>query len=86
MPAHGKLSVEIKSRRLADAIAESLGPEANHPAGSKARVSIGVDQRTLELKFLARDAAALRAVMNSYLRMIGACMKVTEAIELKKLR
>jgi tRNA threonylcarbamoyladenosine modification (KEOPS) complex Pcc1 subunit len=81
MPAHAKLSIQITSRRLADAIAKSLSPEIDHPAGSKARVYVRVEQRKLELTFLARDASALRATMNSYLRMIGACLKVTEAIE-----
>ena len=86
MPTRAKLSVRVKSRRLANAIARSLVPEVDHPAGSKARVSISVNQRTLELNFLARDATALRAVMNSYLRMIGACLKVSDIIEMNKLR
>ena len=86
MPARAKLSVQVKSRRLADAIAKSLGPEVDHPSGSKAHVSIKLNQRTLELKFLARDSSALRAVMNSYLRMISACLKVAEAIEREMLR
>ena len=81
MPASAKLSISLNSRRLATAIAKSLGPELDHPAGSKSRVRVRVDQRNLELTFLARDATALRATMNSYLRMIGACLKVTEAIE-----
>jgi tRNA threonylcarbamoyladenosine modification (KEOPS) complex Pcc1 subunit len=86
MPAHAKLSVHVRSRRLADAIARSLRPEVDHPVGSKARVAIRVDQKILELKFLAKDTTALRAVMNSYLRIISACLKVTEAIELEKVR
>jgi tRNA threonylcarbamoyladenosine modification (KEOPS) complex Pcc1 subunit len=81
MPASAKLSIPLNSRRLAAAIAKSLNPELDHPAGSKSRVRVRVDQRNLELTFLARDATALRATMNSYLRMIGACLKVTEAIE-----
>jgi tRNA threonylcarbamoyladenosine modification (KEOPS) complex Pcc1 subunit len=86
MPVHAKLSVQVRSRRVADAIARSLRPEVDHPAGWKARVTVRVDQKILELKFLARDTTALRAVMNSYLRIISACLKVTEAIELEKVR
>ena len=81
MPATAKLSIQINSRRLAAAIARSLSPEIDHPAGSKAQVRVRVEQRRLELTFLARDATALRATMNSYLRMIAACLKVTEAVE-----
>lgn len=86
MRAHAKLSVQVRSRRLAGAIARSLRPEVDHPAGWKARVTIRVDQKTLELKFVARDTTALRAVMNSYLRIISACLNVTEGIELEKVR
>jgi tRNA threonylcarbamoyladenosine modification (KEOPS) complex Pcc1 subunit len=81
MPASAKLSIQINSRRLADAIAKSLSPEIDHPAGAKARVRVQVKEKRLELIFLARDTTALRATMNSYIRMIGACLKVTEAIE-----
>jgi tRNA threonylcarbamoyladenosine modification (KEOPS) complex Pcc1 subunit len=81
MPASAKLDVQTKSRRLADAIAKSLSPEIDHPAGSKAHVRVKVERRKLKLTFQARDATALRAVMNSYLRMIGACLKVTDAID-----
>jgi len=80
-PARADLSIRVGSRRLAEAIASSLSPEVNHPAGSKARVSVRVKQRNLELTFLARDSTALRATMNSYLRMVAACLKVTDALE-----
>ena len=80
MPAQARLRVRTRSRRLANAIAESLVPEAHHPAGSKAHVSVRVDERTLEVKIVAGDVTSLRAVMNSYLRMIGACLRVTNAI------
>jgi tRNA threonylcarbamoyladenosine modification (KEOPS) complex Pcc1 subunit len=80
MAASAKLSIQLNSRRLADSIAKSLSPEVNQ-AGSKSRVRVRVEQRKLELTFLARDSTALRATMNSYLRMIGACLKVTEEIE-----
>jgi len=81
MPATGKLVIQVSSPRLANAIASSLSPEIDHPAASKARVNVRVVRRKLELTFHARDATALRAIMNSYLRMIGACLKVTEAVE-----
>jgi len=81
MSATAKLSIMLNSRRVAASIARSLSPETNHSAGSKSRVRISVGQKKLELTFIARDATALRAIMNSYLRMIRACLRVTEAIE-----
>ena len=80
-PAKAQLSIKLNSRRLAVAIARSLRPEMDHPAGSKTQVKVRVELRQLELTFLARDTNALRATMNSYLRMLAACLKVADAIE-----
>jgi len=80
MHARAEVSISFKSRRLADSIAKSLSPEANHPAGTKSRVRVRVQQRRLDITFLARDVTALRATMNSYLRIITASLRVTEAL------
>jgi tRNA threonylcarbamoyladenosine modification (KEOPS) complex Pcc1 subunit len=68
---------------MANSIARSLEPELAHPAGAKATVSMKTNARCIELKFYARNNTALRAIMTSYLRMIGVCMRVTEEISLK---
>ena len=80
------MRVRTRSRRLANTIAKSLAPEAAHPAGSKARVSVKVDETTLEVKIVAKDVTSLRAVLNSYLRMIGASLRVTNMIVLESPR
>jgi len=79
--ARAHLSIKLNSRRLAVSIAKSLRPEMDHPAGSKTQVKVRVELRQLELTFLARDTNALRATMNSYLRMLSACLEVADAIE-----
>jgi tRNA threonylcarbamoyladenosine modification (KEOPS) complex Pcc1 subunit len=78
-----KLYVQLKTRRMANSIARSLEPELGHPAGAKATVSMKAKARCIVLKFHARNNTALRAIMTSYLRMIGVCMRVTEEISLK---
>lgn len=75
-----RLLLNLRSRRMADSIAKSLEPELIHPAGAKARARMKINRNSLELMFQARDTTALRAIMNSYLRMIGACIRVTETI------
>jgi tRNA threonylcarbamoyladenosine modification (KEOPS) complex Pcc1 subunit len=77
-----RLLLNLRSRRMADSIAKSLEPELIHPAGAKAkaRARMKINRNSLELVFQARDTTALRAIMNSYLRMIGACIRVTETI------
>jgi tRNA threonylcarbamoyladenosine modification (KEOPS) complex Pcc1 subunit len=78
--ARARLLLNLKSHRMADSIAKSLEPELSHPAGSKARAHMKIKRNNLELRFQARDTTALRAIMNSYLRMIKACISVTETI------
>ena len=78
--ARARLLLNLKSHRMADSIAKSLEPELSHPAASKARAHMKIKRNNLELKFQARDTTALRAIMNSYLRMIKACISVTENI------
>jgi len=65
---------------MADSIAKSLGPELSYPAGSKAGARLKIKRNNLELTFQARDTTALRAIMNSYLRMMKACIAVTEDV------
>jgi tRNA threonylcarbamoyladenosine modification (KEOPS) complex Pcc1 subunit len=78
--ASAKLLLNFRSHRMANSIAKSLEPELSHPAGSKARARMRISRNELEVRFQARDTTALRAIINSYLRMIGACIRVTETI------
>ena len=65
---------------MTDSIAKSLEPELSNPAGSKARAHMKIRSNSLELNFQARDTTALRAILNSYLRMIKASTSVTETV------
>jgi len=70
--AEAEVHVLLRSRRQLAAIAAALAPEALHPAGEKAHARLKLERQKLKIKFEARDSSSLRAIMNSYLRMLKA--------------
>jgi len=60
------------------AVVEALKPELVHPARQKARAAIIVRGNMLNLHFEAKDAATLRAIFSSYVRMLAATLNVCE--------
>ena len=80
MMSHAKLSIHLPSRHLANSIAKALQPELDQ-TGARASVSLRLHDKNIELKFHARDTTTLRAIMNSYIRMISACTRVAKTID-----
>jgi len=70
------VSILLRSRKQLIAIAAALAPEALHPASEKANAKIALRGRRLRIVLRARDSASLRAIMNSYLRMLKATTSV----------
>jgi len=80
MASKAIIALRLSSHRMADSIAKSIKPELGQ-TGNKARVKLRVTGKCLELKFHARDTTTLRAIVNSYLRMISACMRAITTID-----
>jgi tRNA threonylcarbamoyladenosine modification (KEOPS) complex Pcc1 subunit len=78
--AEAEISVMFRSRQEMEAIAEALRPEILHPAGEKAQARITKRGKKLKLQFEARDSSALRAIMTSYLRLLGAAVNVSRSL------
>jgi len=78
--AEARISVLFRSRQQMEAIAEALRPEILHPAGEKAQARITKGGKMLKLQFEARDSSALRAIMTSYLRLLGAAVNVSRSL------
>ena len=74
--AEAEVSILLRSRKQLNAISAALTPEAAHPAGEKANARITRRGNQLKLEFKARDSPSLRAIMNSYLRMLKATTTV----------
>jgi tRNA threonylcarbamoyladenosine modification (KEOPS) complex Pcc1 subunit len=78
--AEAKISVLFKSRQQMEAIAEALRPEILHPAGEKAHARVTRGGKALKLQFEARDSSALRAIVTSYIRLLGAAVNVSRSL------
>lgn len=74
--AEAEVSILLRSRKQLNAIVAALTPEASHPAGEKANARIVLRGQHLKIIFRARDSPSLRAIMNSYLRMLKATTTV----------
>jgi len=74
--AEAEVHILLRSRMQIDAIAAALGPEASHPTGEKANAKVMRRGQRLKIVFKARDSASLRAIVNSYLRMLKATTTV----------
>jgi len=77
--AEAEVSILLRSRKQLNAIAAALAPEASHPAGKKSTASIMLRGKQLKIVFRSRDSPSLRAIMNSYLRMLRATTTVCES-------
>jgi len=78
--AEARITARFKSRQQMEAIAEALRPEMFYPAGEKANARITMRGRTLKLQFEARDSGALRAILTSYLRLLGTAVNVSRSV------
>ena len=79
--ASARIQIEFRSKRQTRAIADALRPEATHPAGKKAHATIVTRGNQLTVRLEARDSTTLRAIMNSYLRMLAATVNVLGELE-----
>jgi len=62
-------------------VTQALKPEIASSTTGRSEVSMSVEGQCLVLDFKATDTSALRAAMNSYLRLIGVAMKLQKFAE-----
>ena len=78
---HALIRIGVRTKRQAAAIADALRPEAAHPTGNKASARVVTKGRQLTIGLEAKDTATLRAIMNSYLRMLAASLNALFQLE-----
>jgi tRNA threonylcarbamoyladenosine modification (KEOPS) complex Pcc1 subunit len=81
MKAKTTVRLRISSEKQLTTLLDALGPETNRPVNMRARKVLEREGNFLVLKVEAKDTVALRAALNSYLRWIGAMVKVLEVVE-----
>ena len=74
MKAKAVVRLNFSSDKQLQVVLQALKPETETSTTSRSKVQMTADGNTLVLDFMAKDTSALRAAMNSYLRLIGVAM------------
>ena len=74
MNAQAVVRLNFSSDKQLQVVLQALKPETETSTTSRSKVQMIDDGNTLVLDFMAKDTSALRAAMNSYLRLIGVVM------------
>jgi len=69
--AKAVVRLNFSSDKQLQVVLQALKPETETSTTSRSKVQVTADGNTLILDFMAKDTSALRAAMNSYLRLIG---------------
>lgn len=75
-----EIAIELGSRRRVGAVYLALKPETKRSIGPRSRVKISREGRTLRLTVSAKDANALRAALNSYLRWVSGSLDLIRVV------
>lgn len=81
MKVEASIRLRFFSEKRLTTLLDALKPEANRAVTTRASVVLEREENFLILKVEAKDAVALRAALNAYLRWIDSTVKVLEVIE-----
>jgi tRNA threonylcarbamoyladenosine modification (KEOPS) complex Pcc1 subunit len=81
MKAQAVIRLKFSSEKQLKVILKALKPETETSATPRSKVHLKAEDQSLILEFRARDTSALRAAMNSYLRLVGVAMSIQKFTE-----
>jgi tRNA threonylcarbamoyladenosine modification (KEOPS) complex Pcc1 subunit len=81
MKAQAVIRLNFSSEKQLKVVLGALRPETKTSATPRSKVHMKTEDQSLILEFRARDTSALRAAMNSYLRLIGVAMNLQKFTE-----
>ena len=81
MKAQAVIRLNFSSEKQLKEVLQALKPETEPSATPRSKVHMKTEDQTLILEFRAKDTSALRASMNSYLRLIGVAMNLQKFTE-----
>ena len=81
MKAQAVVRLNFSSEKQLKVVLSALKPETETSSTPRSKVNIKSEDQSLILEFRARDTSALRAAMNSYLRLIGVAMNLQKFTE-----
>jgi KEOPS complex subunit Pcc1 len=76
MKAQATVRLFFSSEKQLQVILQALKPEIETSSTYRSKVIMTAKGQGLVLDFIARDTSALRASINSYLRLIGVAMDI----------
>lgn len=81
MKAQAVIRLNFSSEKQLKVVLEALRPETETSATPRSKVQMKAEGHGLILEFKASDTSALRAALNSYLRLIGVAMNLQKLTE-----
>jgi KEOPS complex subunit Pcc1 len=76
MKAHAVVRLNFSTEKQLQVVMQALKPETQTSSSSRSKVEMTTENQNLVLTFTASDTSALRAAMNSYLRLINVAMNL----------
>jgi len=76
--AEAEVSIPFRTKLDAQALSRALGPEIASSKTSRASVRVTRHGTVVTMRVLAKDLVALRALLNSFLRLGAAWRRVSE--------
>lgn len=81
MKAQAIVRLKFSSEKQLNVVLQALKPETETSSTHRSNVHVTTEDQSLVLDFMATDTSALRAAMNSYLRLISVAMNLQNLIE-----
>jgi len=81
MKAKAVIRLNFSDEKPLNVVLGALKPETETSSTSRSKVDMKTEGQTLILDFRATDTSALRAAINSYLRLIGVAMNIQNLTE-----
>ena len=81
MKAQAFVRLNFSSEKQLQVVLQALKPETDTSSTPRSKVHLKTENQSLILEFRATDTSALRAAINSYLRLIGVAMNLQKFTE-----
>ena len=82
MKAQAVVRLNFSSEKQLQVVLQALKPETETSSTHRSKVHMTTEAQSLILDFRAKDTSALRASMNSYLRLICVAMNIQKITDL----
>ena len=82
MKAQASVRLNFVSEKQLQVVLQALKPETETSSTHRSKVIMTAEGKSLVLDFMAKDTSALRAAINSYLRLIGVAMDLQKFTDL----